>query len=276
MSTIDIYAVPAFDDNYLWVLSTAEPDPRSGKRFAYVVDPGDATVILETLEYNKMQLKGILTTHHHFDHVGGIAELVDQYNVSVYGPEIDHIPHQTRTLQDGERLKLAGIKCECEVMFVPGHTKGHIAYYFKTGLEHPALFCGDTLFAGGCGRLLGGTADQLFESLEKIKQLDPETRIYCAHEYTVSNLRFAVAVEPGNPMLQHRLLNTQAARDRGEPTVPSRLQDELNTNPFLRCDQPEVIAAATARMPDYGDDPASVFMILRKWKDVFVPAPTTD
>ncbi|MEJ2756214.1 MAG: MBL fold metallo-hydrolase, partial [Gammaproteobacteria bacterium] len=120
MSTIDIYAVPAFDDNYLWVLSTAEPDPRSGKRFAYVVDPGDATVILETLEYNKMQLKGILTTHHHFDHVGGIAELVDQYNVSVYGPEIDHIPHQSRTLQDGERLKLAGIKCECEVMFVPG------------------------------------------------------------------------------------------------------------------------------------------------------------
>lgn len=267
--SLDIYAVPAFDDNYLWIISSDQPNKRDGLCPAFVVDPGDGPAIIEALEYNQLKLKGILATHHHFDHVGGIEELQDRYDASVFGPELERIPQRTRALSGGETLKLSGLNCSCEVMFLPGHTKGHIAYFFKDAFDHPVLFCGDTLFAGGCGRLLGGTADQLFESLETIKQLDPATRIYCAHEYTVANLQFAIAVEPNNEALQQRLNDAIAARERGEPTVPSRLQDELETNPFLRCDSPEVVASAMARLPDYGDDPLSVFTILRKWKDGF-------
>lgn len=267
--SLDIYAVPAFDDNYLWIISSDQPGKRDGLCPAYVVDPGDADVIINALEYNQLQLKGILATHHHFDHIGGIDDLLERYNASVFGPELERIPHRTRALRGGEKLQLNGLGCECEVLFVPGHTKGHIAYYFKTGFDHPVLFCGDTLFAGGCGRLLGGTADQLFESLEMIKGLDPETRIYCAHEYTLANLQFALTVEPNNEALQQRFAEAQAARESGQPTVPSRLQDELETNPFLRCDTPEVVQSAMKRIPEYGDDPLSVFTILRKWKDGF-------
>jgi hydroxyacylglutathione hydrolase len=270
--SLDIYAVPAFEDNYLWIISSDEPGKRDGLCPAYVVDPGDGKIILDALEYNKLNLKGILVTHHHFDHIGGIEDLTDEFNLTVFGPELERIPSRTRSLRGGEMVKLNGLGCEAEVLFVPGHTKGHIAYHFKSGFEHPVLFCGDTLFAGGCGRLLGGTADQLFESLELLKSLDPETRIYCAHEYTVANLKFALEVEPNNPAVQQRFADAEAARERGQPTVPSRLQDELETNPFLRCEVPEVVASAMARMPDYGDDPLSVFTILRKWKDGFKAA----
>jgi len=268
---LQIITVPAFEDNYLWLIASNKVS-KSGQRDAYAVDPGDAEAISNALELNQLKLKGILTTHHHFDHVGGVAELVGDSSLAVYGPKLDKIPCQTKVLEGGETPRLAGLGISCEVLFVPGHTLGHIAYFFKEGFDWPVLFCGDTLFAGGCGRLLGGTADQLYESLEKLKTLDPNTRVYCAHEYTIANLQFAQAVEPGNADITQRLEAVKRQRDNGEPSIPSLLEEELKTNPFLRCDAPEVVQSACERVPEYGDDGLSVFTILRKWKDTFKPA----
>ncbi len=253
---IEISPVPAFQDNYIWMLA------RDGE--AIVVDPGDAAPVHDALRRHALQLTGILVTHHHGDHVGGVAELAQAYRVRVWGPARESIPRRDVALREGDRIELMGQSFS--VIDVPGHTAGHIALH-APGIE--ALLCGDTLFACGCGRLFEGTPPQMYGSLQKLAQLPGATRVYCAHEYTLSNIRFARAVEPDNAELAVRQRQCEQQRARGEPTVPSTIAAELATNPFLRCDEPAVRAAAERRAPGAGADPVSTFAAIRAWKNAF-------
>jgi len=261
---VHIEAVPAFRDNYIWLLE------RDGH--AVVVDPGDAIPVLQLLAARQWRLDAILVTHHHADHVGGVGDLVRAHPARVYGPAQSPFADIDVRVREGDTVEVLGTAFS--VMEVPGHTLDHIAY-LSAALG--ALFCGDTLFAGGCGRLFEGTAAQMAASLAKIAALPGSTRVYCAHEYTLSNLRFALAVEPDNADLRRRRDQCAALRERGDPTVPSTLDMELATNPFLRCSQPAVMAAAreqraAAGGPSAGTlagDPTAVFAALRAWKDRF-------
>ncbi|HET9578506.1 MAG TPA: hydroxyacylglutathione hydrolase [Usitatibacter sp.] len=255
-----IHGVPAFEDNYLWVMARG--------RDAAVVDPGDAGPVEEYLAANRLTLRAILATHHHGDHVGGLAALAAHWKCPVFGPAGESIAGLTRKLREGERITVPGLEAAFEVLDVPGHTAGHIAYWHPD-VQDPFVFCGDTLFAGGCGRLFEGTAAQMVESLAKLGSLHPRTRVYCAHEYTLANLRFARAVEPENAALAERQAREAARRERGEPTVPSSIGVELQTNPFLRWDAPAVIAAAEARAGHPLPDRVAVFAAIREWKNRF-------
>jgi len=231
---------------------------------AAVVDPGDAAPVLQRLQQRGLSLKAILVTHHHGDHVGGVEELAQATGARVYGPRAEPIPACDVPLSGGNRIDALGIGLH--VLDVPGHTRGHIAYHAPA--QH-WLFCGDTLFAGGCGRLFEGTAEQMTESLARLASLPAGTRIYCAHEYTVSNLRFALAVEPDNEALRARQQTCIDQRKREEPTVPSTIGEELATNPFLRCDVPAVRRVAEERAAAPLATTAQVFAVLRQWKNVF-------
>lgn len=254
---IDIQPIPAFDDNYIWLLS------RPGYSGCVVVDPGDEDPVIERLQGEGLSLDAILVTHKHGDHVGGIRGLKALWpDAVVYGPVGEPIRTLEQRVQGGDRVVLKGLGANFEVLDVPGHTEGHIAYY-----GHGALFCGDTLFAGGCGRVFSGTFEQLSDSLIRIGRLPPETRAYCAHEYTLANLGFATWVEPGSVDLKARISLDQVRRERGEPTVPSLIGEELASNPFMRTDQPGVVAAAGRWAGDELADRASVFRALRTWKD---------
>lgn len=254
-----IDAIPAFTDNYLWLL-------HDGAR-AVVVDPGDAQPVLRALEAQALQLEAVLITHWHPDHTGGIAALTAHYPVPVYGPRAEQarIPQITQALDDGARIEV--LSRTFEVTAVPGHTLGHIAY--RSG---ELLFCGDTLFSAGCGRLFEGTPAQMYTSLQNIAALPPQTRVYCTHEYTLSNLAFAQAVEPHNAALAARYDEVRALRANHQPSLPITLARELEYNPFLRCSEPPVIAAAQARAREPLLEPAQVFAVLRKWKDEFKSA----
>lgn len=245
--------IPAFKDNYIWLLTT--PDGR-----AAVVDPGDAGPVRERLAHDGLRLEAILLTHHHADHTDGVASLATG-DVAVHASEIESITGCTHPLRGGERFRLFGE--EIEVLSVPGHTRGHLAYRLGK-----ALFCGDTLFTAGCGRLFEGTPAQMYDSLQRIAQLPDDTLIYCAHEYTTLNLPFASLVEPGNAALRERVASVAARRARGEPTVPSTLAEEKATNPFLRCTVPEVVASAVAHGAA-DSTPLAVFTELRAWRNVF-------
>lgn len=260
---LHVEAVKAFNDNYLWVLHAP------GSTQAAVVDPGDARPVLAYLEKAGLQLAAILVTHHHADHIGGIADLLAHTSVPVYGPANARIPQVTRIVAEGDVLEILGHKFQ--VLEVPGHTLEHIAYFMgeATFTDPPLVFCGDTLFAAGCGRMFEGTPPMMHASLQKLAALPPATRVYCAHEYTLSNLRFAQAVMPSNPDVASRITTETAKRARAIPTVPTTIGLELRTNPFLRCEDPDVLAAVACQGPHDARDPANVFGTLRQWKDSF-------
>lgn len=257
-----INAIPAFTDNYIWLLT-------GGDTRAAVVDPGDAGPVLEALRERRLELDTILVTHHHHDHTGGIAALVEATGARVIGPRSDRIPHTTATVGEGDVITVLDIPFQ--VFEVPGHTLDHIAFYANsqaTG-NHPVLFCGDTLFAGGCGRLFEGTPGQMLDSLEKIATLPADSAIYCAHEYTQNNLRFALAAEPGNQALAERAARVNRQRDHGEITLPSTLGVEKDTNPFLRCHLPALREALADAGHGPCTDTVTTFAALRRWKDNF-------
>lgn len=253
--------LPAFNDNYLWLID-------DGCR-AITVDPGDAEVVKNALIERGLQLDYILTTHHHGDHTGGVSELQEAFDAKVIGPDSPNIPQVTQVVDDGEMIELMGITFT--VIAVPGHTLDHIAYFAATPnpLGQPILFCGDTLFAGGCGRVFEGSYAQMRHSLEKLKALPQDTRIHCAHEYTQANLNFAKVVEPDNLALAQRVKTVSQQRASNIPTVPSLLADELATNPFLRYDKTAVIAAASKRLNKKNVIGDEVFAAIREWKDNF-------
>jgi hydroxyacylglutathione hydrolase len=251
---LEIVPVGAFKDNYVWTL-------RKGSHAA-VVDPGDARPVLDFLSREKLELSAILATHHHADHVGGIAELRRHRDVPVYGPRGEPIPTLTHPVSEGDTVTLPALGVSFSVLDIPGHTRAHIAYYGAG-----ALFCGDTLFACGCGRLFEGTAEQMFASLEKLRALPDETAVYCGHEYTLANVDFARRVEPANESLARREEQTRRLREAGRPTLPSTLGEEKATNPFLRCREPAVVESANKYLGARVADPVRVFAAIRDWKN---------
>lgn len=255
-----ISPIPAFMDNYIWQLNDGSK--------AYVVDPGDAKPVISFLEGNQLTLAGIILTHHHWDHTGGIRELLDLWpGIPVYGPAHEKIADVTHPLEEGDTIHVLGQTFT--VIDVPGHTAGHIAYYSEQEDDHDILFCGDTLFSSGCGRLFEGTAAQMFESLSKLKELPAETLVYCTHEYTTANLKFAHAVEPNNSDIAARIKEVDQLRAQKIPTVPSTIGLELRVNPFLRWDAPEVVNSANERSETMSTEPVEVFAAIRAWKDHF-------
>lgn len=253
---LQIIPIPAFRDNYIWTLVLGNQ--------AVCVDPGDAAPVAAYLAKNNLTLAAILNTHHHWDHTGGNIALMEQFAVPLYGPKSEKIEAMTHPLREGDDIFLAEIGLSLRVLDIPGHTSGHIALY-----NDEMVFCGDTLFACGCGRLFEGTAEQMSASLQKLARLKAETKIYCGHEYTLANIAFAKAVEPNNHALHDREKREAAKRDRNEPTLPSTIADELATNPFLRCDVPEVIASAEQHAGKKLTDRIAVFAALREWKNNF-------
>ncbi|MET4580159.1 hydroxyacylglutathione hydrolase [Ottowia thiooxydans] len=255
---MNLLALPAFSDNYLWLL-------HDGVR-ALVVDPGDAEPVSAALRQNKLQLAAILVTHHHADHVGGVAALREATGAVVYGPARERIPEPFVPVSDGDEVQALGMSFR--VMDVPGHTAGHIAYFADEMNGAPLLFCGDTLFSGGCGRLFEGTPAQMLASLDSLAALPSATRVCCAHEYTMANLRFASAVEPGNEVLAEYYQKCEALRAAGTPTLPSSIGVERAINPFLRSRETAITQAVQAHAATTTDEVA-VFAALREWKNNF-------
>jgi hydroxyacylglutathione hydrolase len=263
---LQVWPIPAFDDNYIWCIHDGNS--------ALVVDPGDAAPVLKYLADSKLRLQGILITHHHADHVGGILQLLHELgsDIPVYGPCGDNIPGRTHLVKEGDAIEVPSPRITLKVLEVPGHTLSHIAYFanMQANVVEPMLFCGDTLFASGCGRLFEGTPTQMSQSLEKLKSLPKNTLVYCTHEYTLSNIRFALAVEPNNVNLLSWSERAKGLRDKGLPTLPTTIGQELQVNPFMRSDQGEVIESAKAishqaELPS----PAHVLAVIRAWKDRF-------
>jgi hydroxyacylglutathione hydrolase len=259
LSALDVRPVRAFTDNYVWLIES----PLRPNRVV-AVDPGDAAPVIAELERCGASLAAILLTHHHPDHIGGVSELLKLAPVPVVGPEDSRIPQPTQTVRDGERCELPELGLGFDILQVPGHTLSHIAY-----LGHGALFCGDTLFSAGCGRMFEGTPPQMNASLNRLRDIPPETRMFCGHEYTAANLRFALTVDPANQAAQEYQAKVARLRAAGAPTLPSLMALEILVNPFLRCDAVPVRAAAEAHAGKALHGPAEVFGVLRAWKDGF-------
>lgn len=253
---LELIAVPAFRDNYIWLLAAGGA--------AIAVDPGDAAPVRTALSQRQLNLSAVLVTHHHPDHAGGAAALAAEYRCPVYGPAREMIPALTRTVKEGDEVLIGALGARFRVLDVPGHTAGHVAYH-----GHNIVFCGDTLFSAGCGRLFEGTAAQMSESLAKLAALPGQTAVCCGHEYTLANLRFAQAVEPGNPDILAYAQGAKGMREQGKPTLPSRIALERQVNPFLRCAEPSAAAAASRRAGRTVSDPVEVFAVIRDWKDNF-------
>lgn len=263
-TVLSITPIPAFADNYIWAMVAGS--------ICVVVDPGDAAPVLKFLDERKLTLNAILVTHHHADHVGGVNELTARWPVPVYGPAAENIACVTHALREGDTVALPEFVDEpFRVIEVPGHTRGHIAY-----VSGDILFCGDTLFAGGCGRLFEGTAAQLHGSLTRLAALPETTRVFCTHEYTLSNLRFAMAVDADNSELAERVFVEQERRARNQPTLPSSIALERATNPFLRCMTPGIIDSARTYTRTHANlqdatlsNEVNVFAAMRQWKNEF-------
>lgn len=255
-----LLALPAFSDNYLWVLHDSER--------AIVVDPGQAEPVLECLREHRLALQTILVTHHHPDHVGGVDALRAATGAQVFGPARERIPAPFEPLRGGDHVDALGLRFE--VLDIPGHTSGHIGYFANPPGAAPLLFCGDTLFSGGCGRLFEGTPAQMLASLDLLSGLPGDTRVCCAHEYTLSNLRFACAVDPDNAALQDYVRHCEQLRAQGLPTLPSTVERERQVNPFLRSRTPSVTASVTRHAGGTDSrDEVAVFAALREWKNNF-------
>ena len=256
---LGVRPVRAFSDNYIWLI---EPPRTPGRVVA--VDPGDAQPVIAELQRRGESLAAILLTHHHPDHIGGVPELLHHWPVPVIGPDDTRIAHRTLTVHDGDPCELPDLGLSFEILQVPGHTLSHIAFW-----GHGALFCGDTLFSAGCGRMFEGTPTQMNASLNKLRALPADTRVFCGHEYTAANLRFALAVNPGNEEARQYQAKVERVRAQGNPSLPSTMALEIRVNPFLRCDDPAVAAAAEAQAGKPLKDAAEVFGVLRAWKDQF-------
>ncbi len=256
MPAIKVTAVPAFSDNYIWLIT-------SGGNSCAVVDPGDAQVVIQVLREKDLNLDYILITHHHPDHIGGVTRLQELTGAKVFAPDDPRITGQSHTVTQDDTISLSSLRLEFKVLEVPGHTSSHIAY-----VGHGCLFCGDTLFSVGCGRLFEGSPEEMQRSMDKLAALPEKTQVYCAHEYTLSNCHFALAVEPENAHLIRRSREVEERRAAGLPTVPSSLAEELRVNPFLRCRQAAVISAAQKRQAGVGAG-AETLAVIRAWKDNF-------
>ncbi|GJL74143.1 hydroxyacylglutathione hydrolase [Nitrosomonas sp.] len=263
MMTLQIHPIPAFKDNYIWIIHNAE--------HAVVVDPGDAFPVLDYLQSNKLALHAILITHHHNDHTGGNPTLIARFNVPVYGPEQENIATVTHPVREGDTVHLSALPLTLEVIDIPGHTRGHIAYFGSLQASHGKniLFCGDTLFASGCGRVFEGTPQQMYRSLQKLADLPDDTLVYCTHEYTLGNINFARTVEPGNIDLQRVEHRAKQLRSENIPTLPTNIAIEKSCNPFLRCHLPEINRIACLYTKKKLEQPVEVFAALREWKNNF-------
>lgn len=260
---LTITPIPALDSNYFWVIR-----PNPAQQNVYLVDPGDATPVIDYLKFHQLTLSAILITHRHRDHTQGIAGLLEYSPAPVYGPDSELIPQVTHSLGDGDLLPLEGLTFR--IISVPGHTWEHIAYFCAAiNNSPPLLFCGDALFAGGCGRRFDGTAEIMWESLQKLAALPDDTQIYCAHEYTQANLEFALAVEPDNRLLANRFEQVKQTRAQGQITLPSTILMEKRTNPFLRCQHLGVKIFTENKTRQVQNTPAEVFGALRLIKDTW-------
>jgi hydroxyacylglutathione hydrolase len=253
---ITVFPVRAFKDNYIWVLHN--------QHSAAIIDPGDASPVIDYLRQQNLQPVAILCTHHHSDHTGGNIALQHKYGIPVYGPASKDIPGLTHTVHQGDMLLLDELAIELAILDVPGHTTDHIAYYGQN-----RLFCGDTLFACGCGRLFEGNAQQMYDSLTKLADLPDETLVYCAHEYTLANIQFAKTIDPDNLKLVEFEIEAEKRLAHNLPTLPSKLIAEKAVNPFLRCDQPAIIRSANRHSGQQLNDPVGVFTEIRSWKNNF-------
>jgi len=258
--SLTVTPISAFDDNYIWVISQASHS------FVYVVDPGDAEVVIRHLKEHKQVLAGVLITHHHEDHTGGLERLIEYsaHELEVFGPANENIAHIKTPISTQKEVTLSKLTSTAKIISVPGHTLGHIAYLIE---NH--LFCGDTLFSGGCGRIFEGTPTQMHHSLQALAKLPLNTQVYCAHEYTLSNLKFALAVDKENEALAAHNTYCNAQRNLGKPTLPSNIELELSINPFLRCHTRTIQRSVCSRFEVNHSDNVTIFGLLRQWKDNF-------
>jgi hydroxyacylglutathione hydrolase len=259
---LQIHPIPAFDDNYFWLIQPNDQDTE-----AYIVDPGAVNPVYEALSRYSLTLAGILITHHHHDHIDGAMELSKTFQIPIYGPESSKIPQITHYLYEGDNILLGTSRTK--IIALPGHTRDHIGYFIEPNHDQPLLFGGDTLFAAGCGRLFDGTAEQLFQSLQRIKTLPDDTLIYCAHEYTLNNIRFALHIESNNTHLIARQSNALQIRQHHSPTIPNVLHLEKQTNPFLRCHLPQIRQRVEQLSQLSLATELEVFTQMRRLKDQF-------
>lgn len=256
---LEVRPIPAFQDNYIWMIR-APADPSA----VVVVDPGDAGPVLAALERDKLSLAAVLATHHHADHVGGVARLVAETGARAFGPARERLPFAAEKMAGGDLARMPELGLEFATLDVPGHTAGHVAY-----AGHGAVFCGDTLFSAGCGRLFEGTAEEMLASLDRLAALPEDTLVYCGHEYTEANLRFALTVEPGNSDMMDYVKRAAEMRASGRPTLPSSIGLEKRVNPFLRSRDEDVKSSAERRAGRRLPTPVAVFAEIRSWKDTF-------